>query len=123
MNDDRYRDKREEWCQDMWWVLIEQTIGEALLRVRTVDTGNGMEAYRRLHNWYGKQTDMGLAELWQREIRPVQARREEDIAKCIEEWQEAIMELKRVDPDYKELPDAYQIVALRVCSLGKTKTT
>ena len=80
-----------------------------------------MEAYRRLHNWYGKQTDIGLAELRQRVIRPVQAKREEDIAKCIEEWQEAMMELKRVDPDYKELPDAYQIAALRGMLTGKYK--
>ena len=73
---------------------------------------DGMEACRRLHNWYGKQTDMGLAELRQQVIRPVQANQEEYIAKCIEEWQEAVMELNRVDPDYKELPDAYQVAAL-----------
>jgi len=121
MHDDRYRDKYEEWCQDMWWVLVEKTTGEALLRVRTVENGNGMEAYRRLHNWYGKQTDMGLAELRQRVIRPVQAKREEDIANCIEEWQESMMELRRVDPDYKELPDAYQIAALRGMLTGKYK--
>ena len=57
------------------------TTEEALLRVREVETGNGMEAYRRLHNWYRKQTDMGLAELRQRVIRPVQAKLEENIAK------------------------------------------
>ena len=91
MHDDRYRDKYEEWCQGMWWVLLAKTTGEALLRVRTVETGNGMEAYRRLHKWYGKQTVMGLAELRQRVIRPVQARREEDFAKWVGEWQEAIM--------------------------------
>ena len=72
-------------------VLIEKTSGEALLRVRTVESRNGTEAYRRLHNWYGKQTDMGLAELRQRAIRPVQAKQAEDIAECIEEWQEAVM--------------------------------
>ena len=100
-------------------VLIEKTSGEALLRVRTVESRNGTEAYRRLHNWYGKQTDMGLAELRQRVIRPAQASREEDIAKCIEDWQEAVMELKRVDPDYKKFPDAYQVAALRGMLSGK----
>jgi hypothetical protein len=63
---------------------VEKTTGEALLRVRTVENGNGMEAYKRLHTWYGKKTDMGLAELRQRVIRPVQAKREEAIAKFIE---------------------------------------
>ena len=56
---------------------------------------------------------MGLAELRQKVLRPIQARKEEDIARCIEEWQESIQELRRVDPDYKELPDAYQTAALR----------
>ena len=65
---------------------------------------------------------MGLAELRRRVIRPAQAKRAEDIiATCIEEWQEAMLELKRVDPDYKELPDAYQIAALRGMLTGKYK--
>jgi len=117
--DDRYRGKFDEWNQDMWWVLIEKTTGEALLRVKGVEQGQGMEAYKRLHQWFGKQTDMGLAELRQRVIRPNQAKREEDIARCIEEWNESLMELKRVDPDYKDLPDAYQVAALRGMLTGK----
>ena len=117
--DDRHRKKYEEWNQDMWWVLIEKTTGEALLRVKGVEQGQGMEAYKRLHQWFGKQTDMGLAELRQRVIRPNQAKREEDIARCIEEWNESLMELKRVDPDYKDLPDAYQVAALRGMLTGK----
>jgi hypothetical protein len=76
MHADRYRGEYDDWNQDMWWVLIEKTSGQGLLRVRTVDSGNRTEAYRRLHNWYGKQTDMGLAELRQRVVRPVQAKRE-----------------------------------------------
>ena len=47
--------------------------------------------------------------------------KEEYIAKCIEKWQEAIMELTRVAPDYKELPDSYQIAALRGMLTGKYK--
>ena len=27
MHDDSYRDRYEEWCQDMWWVLVEKTTG------------------------------------------------------------------------------------------------
>jgi hypothetical protein len=116
---DKCRDQFEEWNQDMWWVLIEKTTGEALLRVKGVEQGQGMEAYKRLHQWFGKQTDFGLAELRQRVIRPNQANREEDIARCIEEWNESLMELKRVDPDYKDLPDAYQVAALRGMLTGK----
>ena len=73
--------------------------------------GNGMEAFRRFHRWYGKQTDLGLAELRQKVLRPMQDKREEDTARCIEEWQESSMELRRVDPDYVESPDAFQTAA------------
>ena len=66
--------------QDLWRVLIEKTTGDALLKVKGVEQGQGMEAYRRLHRWYGKQTDMGLAEFRQRVLRPTQAKNEEDIA-------------------------------------------
>ena len=85
MQDDRYRAMYESWNPDLGWVLIEKTIGDALLRDIGVVMGNGMEACRRLHRWYGKQTDLGLAELRQPVMSPTQARREEDTAKCIEE--------------------------------------
>jgi hypothetical protein len=78
-----------------------------------------MEAYRRIHQWFGKQTDMGLAELRQRVIRQNQAKREEDIARFTEEWNEALMELRRVDSDYKELPDAYRTAALMGILTGR----
>ena len=119
MQDDRYRDRYEDWSQDLWWVLVEKTTGDALLRVKQVTTSNGMEAFRRLHRWYGKQTDLGLAELRQSVLRPMQAKREEGTARCIEEWQESIMELRRVDPNYIDLPDAYQTAALRGILTGK----
>ena len=99
-------------CGGLWWTT---TTGEALLRVKRVKQGQGMEAFRRLHQWFGQQTDMGLAELRLQVIRPAQAKREEDIARCIEEWNETLVELRRVDPDYRELPDAYQVAALREC--------
>ena len=66
-----------EWNQDTWWILVGKTTGEARLRVKEVEQGQGMEASRRLHQLFGKHMDMGLAELRQRVIRPSQARREE----------------------------------------------
>ena len=93
--DDKCRDRFVNWNQDMWWILVDKTIGAALLRVKGVDQCQGMEARRRFHQWYGKQTYIGLAELRLRVIRPAQAKREEDIARCIEEWNEAHVELKR----------------------------
>ena len=98
-DDDQCRDKFDDWNQDMWWVLADKATGEALLKVKGVAQGQGMESYRSLQIWYGNCTDMGLAVLRQNAIRPAQAKREEYIAKCIEERIETLMELRRVDPD------------------------
>jgi hypothetical protein len=84
MQDDRYRGMHEGWSADLWWVLVEKTTGDALMRVQGVSMGNGMEADRRLHRFYGEHTDLGLVELRQRVLRPTQSRREEDTARCIE---------------------------------------
>ena len=96
---------------------------EAFLRVSTVGTGNGMEACMRLHGWREKHTDMGLVELSQRVMPPNQAKKEYDLQPCIEEWQEAMLDLERVDPDYKELPDAYQVAAVRGLLTGNIGAT
>ena len=76
IQDGRYRDSFTSWGQDLWWVLVEKTTGDALLRVRGVAMGNGMEGYRRLHRWDGKLTDLGLAELRQRVLRTSEAKLE-----------------------------------------------
>ena len=28
MQDDRYRDRYEDWSQDLWWVLVEKPMGK-----------------------------------------------------------------------------------------------
>ena len=92
----------DDWNQDLWWVLDEKTTGDALSRVNGVETGSGMEAYRRLPRWCGKQTDVGVAEFRQMVSRPTQAMREDGAARCIEAWTESFMELKRGGPAYKQ---------------------
>ena len=109
----------ENWSQDVWLAPVEKTTGEPLLRVQGVERGQGMEAYRRLHRWYGAQTDMCLAELRPRALMTTQAKKEEDVARCMDAWQASIMELRRVYPDYKGLPDAYQTAAIRGLRTGR----
>ena len=102
-------------------VLFQKTNGKVLLRVRAVENGHGAEAYIILRNWYGKQLDIGLAEFRQQVIRPVHSQKQEDTARCNEDWEAATIELRRVEPAYKELPDAYQSAALRGALAGKYK--
>ena len=48
-DDDKCREKFEEWNQDKLWARVDYITGEALLRVKGVEQGPGMDAYRRLH--------------------------------------------------------------------------
>ena len=58
----------------------------------------GLEAYREIHQWYARQTPMGIQELRQRIMKPAQARTEMEVAQRMEEWNEAEIELARSDP-------------------------
>ncbi len=40
-------------------------------------------------------------------------REKKTLLDAVKEWQESIQELRRADPDYKDLPDAYQTTAPR----------
>eukprot|EP00969_Alexandrium_andersonii_P094294 4166420-Alexandrium_andersonii.AAC.1 len=42
-----WKDGGEELNQDLWWVLVEKTTGEALHRVKGTVAGEGLEAYRK----------------------------------------------------------------------------
>ena len=44
IHDDRYRGKFDDWSQDVCWVLVEKTTGEALRRVKGVDQRQMMQA-------------------------------------------------------------------------------
>ena len=85
---------------------MENTSGLAPLQLRTVERVRWLEAYRSLHNSLGQQPDMVLAELWCKVNRPMQARKDGNIARCNEELQEAMMEFSRYPRPFKYLPGA-----------------
>eukprot|EP00969_Alexandrium_andersonii_P152700 6752102-Alexandrium_andersonii.AAC.1 len=42
-----WRRRGQESNQDLWWVLMEKTSGEALQRVKGAAAGEGFEVYRK----------------------------------------------------------------------------
>ena len=113
--------KYDGWSADLWWVLIEKTSGEALQRVKGTKRGEGMEAYRRLHQWYARQTTMTMQELRMKVMRPGQARNEGEVAQKLEEWTEAKIELDRMEKNGDGLPEQWQVAAVRGILAGKIK--
>eukprot|EP00969_Alexandrium_andersonii_P264458 11688375-Alexandrium_andersonii.AAC.1 len=56
---------------------------------------------------------MGLQEFRQKVMRPAQARTEMEVAQRMEEWHEAQIELARSDPSYSDLPETWNMAAVR----------
>ena len=54
-------------------------------------------------------------------MRPMPAKREEDVADAIEAWEREEMELKRMDPQGEELPEAWRMTALKCQLAGQIK--
>ena len=76
--------------EDLYTLLIEKTEGEAALRVKSAGQSNGLEAYRRIYQWFSELTGFGLAERRKFAMTPPRVKKEEDVAKAIEVWEEEI---------------------------------
>ena len=107
--------------EELWWILVDKTTGEALQRIRGCPEGQGIEAYRRLHQWHAGRSAATLQELRDQVMRPKEAKTEAEVAIRIEEWLEAEMELGRIDPGFETLPTAWRVSAIRGILTGKIK--
>ena len=47
--------------EDMYSVLTDKTIGDAWLRARVVDMGEGITAYVKVYKWFMGTSGMGLS--------------------------------------------------------------
>ena len=97
--------------EDMFYVLVEKTEGEAALRVNS--SGAGLEAYQKVYLWFAGTTGLALSERTRMLINPEAPRREEDIADALEKWCEQERLLPAHGEDYK-LSAAFKVTALKV---------
>ena len=70
----------QQWNSDLWWVLVGKTSSEALMRVKGTVQGEGVEAYRKLHQWCARHTTMTMQELRTKVMRPNPAKNEAEVA-------------------------------------------
>ena len=115
MHDDRCRDRYEEWCRDMWWVLVQkdhrrgtvaspysgdwERYGSLPTVAQLVREADGYGPGRTSATSHSSSTG---------EAGRIHCNMHRGMARGHDGTEE-------VDPDDKELPDAYQIAALRVC--------
>ena len=64
--------------RDLEWILTSKTTGEALRKVKGAGPGNGLEAYRRLSDWYLVLTSATLHKVRTRVMKPRIATKESE---------------------------------------------
>ena len=69
--------------EELYSLLVDKTEGEARERIKSVKSGDGLNAYRKLHTWFTLTSGLGVAERRQRVLMPNQAKKTEEIVGLI----------------------------------------
>ena len=80
--------------EELWSVLLDKTKGEARGKVKSIgNQGDGVEAYRALHVWFTRVTNLGLQERRTKVMMPETAANEGLIVQSVERWERDLREL------------------------------
>ena len=77
--------------------LTSKTAGEALRKVKGAGPCRGLEAYRRLSDWYLILTSATLHQLRTRVMKPRIATKEAEIGTCVEQWRDDLTKLMQFE--------------------------
>ena len=72
--------------EDLYYVLVEKTEGEAALRVQSGTPGEGLQAYMKVYLWFAGAAGLALAEMPRAVTQPTPPAIEYDIADALEKW-------------------------------------
>ena len=104
---------RDRAAEDIYYVLVERTEGDAARRVNSGEPGEGMQAYQRLYPWFAGTTGLALTEKTRALMHPTPVKHESEIADALEKWSEKERTLRAHGDEYK-LNSAFKVTALRV---------
>ena len=99
--------------ENLFYVLVEKTDGDAALRVNSGEPGEGLEAYMRVYLWFAGTTGLALTEKTRILMHPTPVKHEHEIADALEKWSEQERTLRAHGDDYK-LNAAFKVTALKV---------
>ena len=99
--------------ENLFYVLVEKTDGDAALRVNSGEPGEGLEAYMRVYLWFAGTTGLALTENTRMLMHPTPVKHEYEIADALEKWSEQERTLRAHGDDYK-LNAAFKVTALKV---------
>jgi len=105
--------------EDLFAVLMDKTESEAYFRVKSVEPGNGIEAFVKIVKWCMGTSGLGLQEKARQIMSPIPPKTEGDIAESVEKWLEGL----RVISGHKGYEMSYRlrVTALKMLMIGKAK--
>ena len=106
--------------RDLWSILTAKADGEALSKLKSVNQGEGLWAYIRIHHWFSRTTDQGKNARRLAIMDPPQCKHDHEISQAIEEWEERYRILKDEDKE-SELPESWRMTALKKILCGDIK--
>ena len=98
--------------ENLYYVLVEKTQGEALNRVRSGIQGQGVRAYMRVYLWFSCTTGQALAEKMCLLMAPKVTLLEHELAENLEQWSELGRTMKGYGEEYTLKP-VHKVSALR----------
>ena len=110
----------EEFNRDIWSMLGAKSEGEALGKLKSVQQGEGLMAFVRLHQWFIRTSDQGWNQRRSAIMHPGQCKHEHEIASAIEDWEERYRILISEDKE-SELLASWRIVSMKEILCGDIK--
>ena len=96
--------------ENLYYVLVEKSEGEAAVRVNSGELGQGLAAYQKIYLWFAGTTGLALSQRMTNLMNP--PKHEHEIAEAIEKWSES-ERILRAHGDSYQLKAAFRITALR----------
>ena len=69
---------------------MDKTESEAYFRVKSVEPGNGIEAFVKIFKWFMGTSGMGLQEKARQIMAPIAPKSEGEFADSVEKWLEGL---------------------------------
>ena len=105
--------------EDMYSVLMDKSEGDAWLRVKSVNSGHGMEAFVKVYKWFMSTSGQGLSERARAIMAPTPPKSEGDMAEAVDKWNEGLRLLEN-HPGYS-MHVNLKVTALKQLMVGRAK--
>ena len=99
--------------EDLYYILVDKTEGEAAGKVKTVEAGQGILAYHKIYWWYVKTSGIALQDRSRKVMYPEPIKHEEKIMEGIENWEQNLKVLDQHGAAYV-LNDQSKLIAIEV---------